>query len=77
MRVAKSKSAHISDQGIIVLTSVAEPCHFETVPDQVTSVADPDPEISPPNPDPDPALVVKKKISIPVQYCAYVYLFTP
>ncbi len=37
----------------------------------------PDTEISPPNPDPDPALVVKKKISVFVQYRAYVYLFTP
>ncbi len=36
----------------------------------------PDPEISPPNPDPDPALVVVKKISVSVQYRAYVYLFT-
>ncbi len=36
-----------------------------------------DPEISPPNPDPDPALVVFKKISVSVQYRAYVYLFTP
>jgi hypothetical protein len=35
----------------------------------------PDPEISPP--DPDPALVVLKKISVSVQYRAYVYLFTP
>jgi hypothetical protein len=41
------------------------------------SVADPDPEISPPNPDPDPALVVFKKINVSVQYRAYVYLFTP
>jgi hypothetical protein len=37
----------------------------------------PDPEISTPNPDPDPALVVFKKISVAVQYRAYVYLFTP
>ncbi len=37
----------------------------------------PDPDISPPNPDPDPALVVFKKISVSVQYRAYVYLFTP
>jgi hypothetical protein len=36
----------------------------------------PDPKISPPNPDPDPALVVFKKISVSVQYHAYVYLFT-
>ncbi len=42
-----------------------------------TFLPDPDPEISPPTPDPDPALVVFKKISVSVQYCAYVYLFTP
>jgi hypothetical protein len=36
-----------------------------------------DPDISPPNPDPDPAPVVFKKISVSVQYRAYVYLFTP
>jgi hypothetical protein len=50
----------------------------------VVSVADPDPDLfagsgfSPPNLDPDPALVVFyiKKISISVQYRAYVYLFT-
>jgi hypothetical protein len=41
------------------------------------SVADPDPEISPPIPDLGPALVVFKKISVSVQYRAYVYLFTP
>ncbi len=47
-------------------------------PDPVGSAFLPDPEISPPNPDPDPALVVfKKKISVSVQYRAYVYLFTP
>ncbi len=40
------------------------------------SVADPDPEISLPNPDPAPALVICKKISVSVQYRAYVYLFT-
>ncbi len=33
-----------------------------------------DPEVSPPNPD--PAQVVFKKISVSVQYRAYVYLFT-
>ncbi len=37
----------------------------------------PDPEISPPNPDPDPALVVFKKISVSLQYRAYVHLLTP
>jgi hypothetical protein len=37
MRVADVKSAHISNQGIIVLTSGAEPCHFKTVPVQVTT----------------------------------------
>ncbi len=37
----------------------------------------PDLEISPPNPDPDPALVVLKKISVSVQYRAYVYLCPP
>jgi hypothetical protein len=42
-----------------------------------TFLPDPDPEISPPNPDPDPALVVFKKISVSVQYRAYVYFFTP
>ncbi len=36
----------------------------------------PDPDISLPNPDPDPALVVLKKISVSVQYHAYVYFFT-
>jgi hypothetical protein len=35
----------------------------------------PDQEISPPNSD--SALVVFKKISVSVQYRAYVYLFTP
>ncbi len=42
----------------------------------VSSVADPNPDSSPPNPDPDPALVVKK-ISVSVQYHAFVCLFTP
>jgi hypothetical protein len=35
MRVADVKSVHITNQAIIVLTSVAEPCPFEMVPVQV------------------------------------------